>query len=472
MVDVHRPTIGHVIREILREQGPLTLDELLALAGQRIPLTSKKPKGAIRTNLKSDLRYPRLADGRFDYLPRAVRGARVRVPITPSARTGEQLAMGVDAVTLLRAGHERHAKNVTSKLMLPDGTELAIDLNPSPNSPYSFGLGVDASVVLPRRFWDWWSAQRRQRADAIQIRCEDAEQDRFSVEPVRIAALDREAVEVANEVLRQTAIASVSKSRGVHSAMLAGQVLVSGAYHRDPPPDPWREVLFTPPTPIIFGRGFQIEYRPDMTPAMWRLFGHRVDPDLDEDDVMLDLFGSVLRKRKGKKRSAPKFKHLPVEHGYQLKVSLQWMPEVWRIIEIRGDETMESLHLEIQDAFGWDNDHMYSFYLSGRAWDNVTEVAIPSPYEYNPPMADELTLADLELRPKQRFLYLFDYGDELRHDVKVVKVIPLDAASAEPRIVETHGEAPAQYRKWDDEDDDEDTEIDEEDGENEVTRGL
>jgi hypothetical protein len=47
---------------------------------------------------------------------------------------------------------------------------------------------------------------------------------------------------------------------------------------------------------------------------------------------------------------------------------------------------------------------------------------------------------------KQRFLYLFDYGDEHRFEVKLMDVNP-DAPADEdyPRILEHHGENPSQY---------------------------
>src|SRR5207302_9709235 len=103
--------------------------------------------------------------------------------------------------------------------------------------------------------------------------------------------------------------------------------------------------------------------------------------------------------------------HLPApEHGYRVKVSLEWKPSVWRVIEMLDNQTLEDLHLAIQRAFRWDNDHLYAFFLSGRAWDRVTEVAAPFG-DAEPPTTDEVTLAALEVRPGQRFLYIFDFGD-------------------------------------------------------------
>jgi hypothetical protein len=58
---------------------------------------------------------------------------------------------------------------------------------------------------------------------------------------------------------------------------------------------------------------------------------------------------------------------------------------------------------------------------------------------------------------KQTFLYLFDYGDEHRFSVKLVEVNPDAPKDAQyPRIVETRGANPEQYKSWEGEEDWED----------------
>ena len=54
-------------------------------------------------------------------------------------------------------------------------------------------------------------------------------------------------------------------------------------------------------------------------------------------------------------------------------------------------------------------------------------------------------------------MYLFDYGDEWRFEVKVQKINDEGEPGVEyPRIVEAIGEAPPQYADWEDDEDDED----------------
>lgn len=62
---------------------------------------------------------------------------------------------------------------------------------------------------------------------------------------------------------------------------------------------------------------------------------------------------------------------------YTFHVSQPGGGRVWRKIELSGDQTLEELHYAIQDAYGWDADHLYSFFMSGRAWDSSTEYSLP-----------------------------------------------------------------------------------------------
>jgi hypothetical protein len=129
---------------------------------------------------------------------------------------------------------------------------------------------------------------------------------------------------------------------------------------------------------------------------------------------------------------------------YRFKVSLTDQKGVWRTIDVRSDQTLEDLHYAIQDAFGWDDEHMYAFFLSGKAWDASTVYIRPEgrrPGEHSA----RVRLDRLGLRLHKRFLYLFDFGDEWRHEIRVEKVgLPPDGGEY-PRIVDEHGQAPTQY---------------------------
>jgi len=104
------------------------------------------------------------------------------------------------------------------------------------------------------------------------------------------------------------------------------------------------------------------------------------------------------------------------------------------------------LHLAIQEAFEFDDDHLYSFYLDGKRY---SDYSVNSPYSENPPYSDEVCLGDARLINKQRILYLFDYGDCWEFDILVDVETGTDISLEEPEIIKTVGKSPEQYHYYD-----------------------
>ena len=136
----------------------------------------------------------------------------------------------------------------------------------------------------------------------------------------------------------------------------------------------------------------------------------------------------------------------PTASVYRFKVTLARNRRVWCRIEVRSDQALAHLHDAIQEAFGWDDDHLYAFFLSGRAWDSSSEFVRPEAAADSGAPSARVRLARLALPPKHRFLYIFDFGDEWRCHIDLEAIDLQPDGGAYPRIVESHGQAPAQYR--------------------------
>ena len=111
-------------------------------------------------------------------------------------------------------------------------------------------------------------------------------------------------------------------------------------------------------------------------------------------------------------------------------------PSVSRTIELLSSQTFADLHHAIQEHFALDDDHMYAFFMSGRAWD---QSGISS--DGNP----RIPLQQGGCKPGKEFLYLFDFGDELRHRIRVESEGIKQEGVSYPRLVASVGEAPEQY---------------------------
>ena len=66
--------------------------------------------------------------------------------------------------------------------------------------------------------------------------------------------------------------------------------------------------------------------------------------------------------------------------SYTFHVSLPGTGRTWRKLELCAGQTLHDLHLAIQSAFEWDDDHLYAFFMSGKAWDSDSEYRPPDGY--------------------------------------------------------------------------------------------
>lgn len=448
-----------LIRTVLREEAPLTPDEVLERCLQRGQITSRNPRQTVRNALTADPRCERTADGRYVYLPHFLQGACVRLAMDLTAPEKGLLAAEQDVAELLWVMQSGGESGPAPTLALAGGPTV------QPSAKYGRLFEVRPVLELPAPFWKWWAQQQRENADALLIFCNEAESGRCRAEAIRAAGQDAEAVERRNAALLHAAGAILRKSQNhLHMQELAHRLLAWGVYHEAPAPDPLSTVLFAPESPIMVDRDV-VTYRNDLTPALRRLFADRLAEGRRWRDrtwrAVLDLDIDVEPEEEPASLPAPV---LPsILRAYRLRVSLAWDRTVWRVLELRDDQTLEDLHLAIQRAFNWDNDHLYSFTLGSQPNDALTAVDGPIPdlsgsyYAGDPPGAGEVMLAELDLQPKQRFSYLFDFGDQLRHEIEVLMAAPA-AGKDYPRVVKIHGDAPPPYpnleEDWTDDDDD------------------
>jgi hypothetical protein len=131
--------------------------------------------------------------------------------------------------------------------------------------------------------------------------------------------------------------------------------------------------------------------------------------------------------------------------NYVFKVSLD--KDIWRKIMLSHKQTLLDLHLTIQKAFDFDNDHLYAFYMDGKRYSRQVYNSIMNG---EGPYVDDAVIGELEIYQGQKILYLFDFGDSWKFEVELLKIINDDELVEESQIVEIKGEAPDQYQNYDD----------------------
>ncbi|WP_018248938.1 plasmid pRiA4b ORF-3 family protein [Orenia marismortui] len=132
-----------------------------------------------------------------------------------------------------------------------------------------------------------------------------------------------------------------------------------------------------------------------------------------------------------------------IEGNYIFKVSLA--RGLWRKIKISSTHTLLDLHQIIQNAFDFNNDHLYAFFMTGQPW---TEPKFTAPQDYDGIPVNEVQIGELGLEEGQQILYLFDYGDEWRFNVRLEKLNTQEKKVVEAEMIEKKGESPEQYPEY------------------------
>jgi tetratricopeptide (TPR) repeat protein len=131
---------------------------------------------------------------------------------------------------------------------------------------------------------------------------------------------------------------------------------------------------------------------------------------------------------------------------HRFKVSLRDRPDIWRIIDIKGNQMLSSLHKAIFKAFDRFEEHQYSFFLSNKSYDKESEYTSPGlDTDGTGKLATRIRIDSITLYGGPKFLYLFDYGDEWWHEVELINVTERVTRANYPRVVKKQGKSPPQY---------------------------
>ena len=122
---------------------------------------------------------------------------------------------------------------------------------------------------------------------------------------------------------------------------------------------------------------------------------------------------------------------------YSIKVYPAGMGrEVYRNIEICGDETLDRLCQIILEAFDFDDEHLYEFCMDNCMY---SENSYQSDPEEEDDASTDIALDKLKLNKGQKFWLHYDFGDDWMFTITVHKINEVEE-SFEPRIVKSKGQ--------------------------------
>lgn len=122
-----------------------------------------------------------------------------------------------------------------------------------------------------------------------------------------------------------------------------------------------------------------------------------------------------------------------------------------RIIELKETQTFDDLtEFLIDYLFKWYDPHLYSFFLDNKAFseDKSKEYSCDpeqdsfDEQESNP---TSTSFDDIGFNEKQKFLMIFDFGDNHQFEINVKSFGVTKKGKKYPLLLESIGEAPKQY---------------------------
>lgn len=128
---------------------------------------------------------------------------------------------------------------------------------------------------------------------------------------------------------------------------------------------------------------------------------------------------------------------------HAMKVTLRDVrPAVWRRLVVPSSITLGQLHLVLQAAFGWDDDHLHAFEVRGVRYEPVLPDRLPWVFREPPRDEDRARLDRVAARAGDVVDYTYDFGDDWQHRLEVEQVGPALPDQQYPACTDGTGLAP------------------------------
>ncbi len=129
---------------------------------------------------------------------------------------------------------------------------------------------------------------------------------------------------------------------------------------------------------------------------------------------------------------------------YKFKVYFEDNDEVYRIIEVKHNQTFQHLHEAILTSVGFDNKHDATFYMSDDTWRKGQQLTTKKGTDF--PVLKDSKLNAFINDPHQKIIYVYDLEAQWWFNCELTGIIiSEDAGKDYPFVAKTVGKAPKQY---------------------------
>ncbi|PLX68400.1 MAG: plasmid pRiA4b ORF-3 family protein [Denitrovibrio sp.] len=99
---------------------------------------------------------------------------------------------------------------------------------------------------------------------------------------------------------------------------------------------------------------------------------------------------------------------------YKLKIEMMHVtPKIWRSFYVPSNITLDRLHDVIQIIMGWEDSHLHDFVINGKPYTSLPEDEPDGDSE------DVYRLKELIKKKGESFDYIYDFGDDWFHKIKL-----------------------------------------------------
>jgi len=145
--------------------------------------------------------------------------------------------------------------------------------------------------------------------------------------------------------------------------------------------------------------------------------------------------------RRVPRQKLPRLKKSAATTVHTVKASLHGAkPPVWRRLELPSGLTLDMVHEVLQIAFAWHGYHLHQFETACGSFGRPDDDGDWGFEEVGDESA--VALAQVVAEEKAKIVYVYDFGDDWRHDIMVEKITPALPGVAYPRCTGGRGWAP------------------------------
>lgn len=105
------------------------------------------------------------------------------------------------------------------------------------------------------------------------------------------------------------------------------------------------------------------------------------------------------------------------------KIKLDYIsPDISRVFKVNETEDLFSLHQIIQIVMGWESAHLFEFTFQERRIGLVHDEDDGWESDEDLEDCESVTLKDLDLKIKDKLMYVYDFGDDWMHQLQVIEI--------------------------------------------------